>query len=78
VSRLPDRRREELNTLSQETFLLVAGVIFLLVSIMHVLRLAFKWHVTLDGWTLPKWVSWIAIFISGFLAYAGLRLSGRH
>ena len=64
--------------MSQETFLLVAGVIFLLVSILHVLRLAFKWHVTLGRWTLPIWVSWVALFISGYLAYAGLRLSGRH
>jgi hypothetical protein len=61
--------------MSQKRFSLVAGLIFLLVAVMHALRLARGWHVTFASWTVPMWVSWAALVIAGFLAYQGLRLS---
>jgi hypothetical protein len=61
--------------MNRKTFSLVAGLIFLLVAVMHVLRLALGWHVVLAGWTIPMWISWVALLIAGFLAYEGLRLS---
>jgi hypothetical protein len=63
--------------MNQKTFSLVAGLIFLLVAVMHVLRLALGWHVVLAGWTVPMWISWVALLIAGFLAYEGMRLSRR-
>jgi hypothetical protein len=41
--------------MSQRTFSLVPSLIFLLIAVMHVLRLAFKWEVVLDGWS-PRFV----------------------
>jgi hypothetical protein len=61
--------------MNQKTFSLIAGLIFFFVAAMHVLRLAFGWHMVLAGWTIPMWVSWIALLIAGFLAYEGVRLS---
>jgi hypothetical protein len=63
--------------MSQRTFSLVAGLIFLVVALMHLLRLALGWHVALAGWTLPMWVSWVGFLIAGYLAYTGLSLSRR-
>jgi hypothetical protein len=63
--------------MNQKVFSLVAGLIFLVVALAHALRLVFGWHVMLQGWSVPVWVSWIAFLISGFLAYEGLRLSRR-
>lgn len=63
--------------MSQRTFSLVAGLIFLVVALMHLLRLALGWHVVLGGWTLPMWVSWVGFLIAGYLAYTGLRLASR-
>jgi len=63
--------------MNQKLFSLVAGLIFLVVAVLHTLRLVFSWHVTLVGWTVPIWVSWIALLVSGFLAYEGLGLSRR-
>ena len=37
----------------QKTFSLVVGLIFLLIAVMHVLRLALKWEVVLNGWLVP-------------------------
>jgi hypothetical protein len=64
--------------MSQKTFSLAAGLIFLLIAIMHVLRLAFKWEVVLNGWPAPMWVSAAAIVIAAYLAFEGLKLGRRN
>jgi len=63
--------------MSQKTFSLAAGLIFLLIAVMHVLRLVLRWEVVLNGWIVPLWVSAVAIVIAAYLAFAGLRLSRR-
>jgi hypothetical protein len=63
--------------MSQKTFTLAAGMIFLVVALMHLLRVALGWQVALGGWTVPMWVSWVALLIAGYLAYEGLSLSRR-
>jgi len=54
--------------MSQKTFSRVAGLIFLLIAVMHALRLAFRWEVVLNGWSVPMWVSAVAIVIAAYLA----------
>ncbi len=61
--------------MSQNTFSLVAGVIFLVMAIMHVLRLVLKWEAVINGRTVPMWVNWVGVPITGYLAYEGFRLS---
>ncbi len=39
----------------------VAGVIFLLVGIMHLLRLVFKVSVIVAGFTVPLWFSVLGV-----------------
>ena len=63
--------------MSQKTFSLVAGVIFLVIALMHVLRLVLKWEAVVNGRTMPMWASWAAIVVAGYLAYEGFRLSRR-
>ena len=63
--------------MSQRTFSLVAGLIILVMAAAHVLRLVMDWHVVFADWTIPMWVSWIAIPVAGFLAYEGSILSRR-
>ena len=63
--------------MSQKTFSLVAGVFFLLVALGHVLRIAFGASVVVEGFSIPMWASWIAFFVTGFLAYEGFRLGRR-
>ena len=61
----------------QKTFSLVAGLIFLLIAVMHGLRLAFKWQAVLNGWSVPMWVSAVAIVITAYLAFESLKLARR-
>jgi uncharacterized protein YacL len=61
--------------MSQKTFSLVAGVLFLLIALAHVLRIAFGASVVIQNTSIPMWASMVAVVITGFLAYEGLRLA---
>ncbi len=63
--------------MSQKIFSLVAGLIFFLIAVMHGLRLALTWEVVLNGWSVPMWVSVVAIVIAACLAFEGLKPSRR-
>ena len=63
--------------MSQRTFSLVVGLIFLVIAVIHVLRLAFKWEAVLNGWAVPMWVSALTLLIAAYLAFEGLKLSRR-
>ena len=36
-----------------------------------------EWTVIIGDWSIPMWVSWIALVVAGGLALLGLRLSER-
>lgn len=61
--------------MSQKTFSLTAGVLFMLIALGHALRLAFgRWDITVAGQPIPSWPSGVALVITGYLAYEGFRL----
>src|SRR6516164_3949885 len=60
-----------------KTFSLVAGVIFAVVALFHLVRIFLEWTVTIGDWSIPMWASWIALVVAGGLALLGLRLSER-
>jgi hypothetical protein len=47
----------------------LAIAIFILIAVMHLMRLVFGWEVTLNGLVIPMWVSVMALLIAGALAY---------
>ena len=63
--------------MTHKAFSLVAGVIFSVIALMHILRIALGWHLSFAGWVVPMWVSWAGALVAGYLAYQGLRLSRR-
>ena len=63
--------------MSRKTFSLVVGLIFLLIAVMHGLRLALRWEAVVNGWSGPMWVSAVALIIAAYLAFDGLKLGRR-
>jgi hypothetical protein len=53
----------------------LAGIIFLLVSLAHLLRAVMNWPVVVANWSVPMWLSWIAFLIAGALGFLGLMLA---
>jgi len=60
-----------------KTFSLVAGLIFALVALLHLVRIFEEWPVIIGDWSVPKSVSWVALIVAGGLALLGLRLSAK-
>ena len=55
----------------------IAGFIFLLVSMLHLLRIITGIPILIDGWLLPVWINWIGFLATGFLFAWLWRLSYR-
>ena len=56
--------------MKQRTFNLAAGTVFLLVAVLHALRLFRGWDVVFAGRHVPMWASWAGLALAGFLAYS--------
>ena len=63
--------------MDQKIFTIVAGAIFALVALVHVLRILMGWPAVIGDWTVPMWVSWIGLVVTGGLSYFGLSLGMR-
>lgn len=61
--------------MSRKKYCLVTAIIFAVIALLHLARLGFGWTAVLGGWSVPMWLSWLALAISAFLAWTGFRLS---
>jgi hypothetical protein len=61
--------------MSKSTYFLVSGLIFLVVAVVHGLRMFFKWEVIIGGWQAPLWASAAGFVVAAYLAFEGFRLS---
>jgi hypothetical protein len=58
-------------------YLTMAGAIFVLVALAHLVRAVMDWPIVIAGWIVPIWLSWLAFVIAGALGYLGLSLAKR-
>ena len=57
--------------MDQKQFSTVAGTIFAVVALAHLLRIAMGWMVMIGDWMVPMWLSWIAVVGAAALSYFG-------
>jgi len=57
--------------------MITTAIFFLIVAFLHLLRLIIGWEITMEGWPIPRWLNFIALLVTGYLAYEGFRLSRR-
>ncbi|MCR4279475.1 MAG: hypothetical protein NUV78_01920 [Candidatus Zambryskibacteria bacterium] len=58
--------------MNPKSFLTTAGTIFLIVAVMHFLRVINSWEANIGTWAVPMWLSWVVFLLLGYLAYQGL------
>ena len=61
--------------MDQRAYNIVTAALFLIIAALHLLRIIFGWPAQIGGLTFPLWASWLALVITGGLAYSGFRLS---
>jgi hypothetical protein len=57
--------------LSRKIYMMVTATLFLVVAIMHLLRIIFGWQVEIGSLSIPFWVSWLGALVTGALGYFG-------
>ena len=58
-------------------YIRTTGVVFAVVALAHVVRLALDWPAQVAGWVVPIWISWVAILVAGALCVWAFRAVGR-
>jgi len=53
--------------MSNNISLIIAGTIFIIVAILHLVRLIVKLHITVGRWEVPMFVSMIGLILAGVL-----------
>jgi hypothetical protein len=60
---------------SERTLLKVVGLIFLVVAVVHLLRLALGWNILLGDAEVPMWLSWFGFLIPAYLSYSSFHFA---
>jgi hypothetical protein len=50
-----------ISIMGPKAFFKTAGVIFLIIALLHAVRIFYGWEVVLGGLKVPTWVSWIGL-----------------
>jgi hypothetical protein len=61
--------------MKSKTYFMVAGWVFLLLALGHLLRAINGWEVSVGDMRPPMWISWVAVLVGGYLGYWGIKLS---
>ena len=60
--------------MNQKSFSTVTLIVFLLIALLHALRLIYGWNAVIAGWEVPMWLSGLSVIVSGYLAYSAFKL----
>ena len=61
--------------MSNQQYLVISGVLFVLVSLAHLLRIVLGVPVHVDATAVPMAVSWVGFIVPGALAWWAYRLN---
>jgi hypothetical protein len=61
--------------MKRKTFSVLAGTIFTLVALFHLIRILEDWPIIIGDWSIPISLSWVGLVIAGGLAVLGFRLA---
>ncbi len=64
-------------SMSHKTYSWLTGILFIIISAVHLLRSILGWDVLINGWNVPIGVSVVVFLITAFLAYSAFNLDSR-
>ncbi|MBI2176349.1 hypothetical protein HYU40_03295 [Candidatus Woesearchaeota archaeon] len=59
--------------MDKKTFSTIAGVVFAVIAVLHLLRAILGWQAVIGSFEVPMWLSWVAAVVAAYLAYSALR-----
>ena len=64
-----------MKVMNRKTFSLVTGAIFSVIAVLHLLRAVLGWNAVIGSFTIPMWLSWVALVVTVYLAYTAFKLA---
>jgi hypothetical protein len=61
--------------MNRKTFSMLAGAIFTLVALFHLIRIFKGWPIIIGDWSVPISLSWVGLAVAGGLAVLAFRLA---
>ena len=61
--------------MKKNNFVSVASVIFLIIGVLHGLRLFYGWVAQIGSFVVSMWLSWAAVLLAFYLSFQGFRLA---
>ncbi|MDO8622102.1 MAG: hypothetical protein Q7R80_02630 [bacterium] len=58
--------------MNDRTYARFTGAIFLIIAVLHLARIVYRWGAVIGGWAVPMWLSWAALVVAAYLAWWGL------
>lgn len=56
-----------------KTTLGINVAVFSIIGVLHLLRLILQWPAQIAGWTVPVWLSGVAVIATGALVYCNAK-----
>lgn len=63
--------------MNQKTYFAVTTLIFLIIALLHLMRIFTGVEASIGGWIIPQWMSWAAFVFFSFLAYSSFSQNKR-
>jgi hypothetical protein len=63
--------------MKERMYLVFAGAIFTVVTLAHLSRVLFTGDLSIWGWDVPIFLSWIGVAVAGYLAYTSFYFAGK-
>ena len=61
--------------MTKEKFIFIVSCIFLIIGIVHIVRLLVGWEVHILDYEVPMWIYWLQAFFALYLSFLGFRLA---
>lgn len=62
---------------NEHKLLMFVGTVFLIVSLLHLVRIAFGWEFIIAGVGIPEWISWLGVMFAAYLSYSSFHFALR-
>jgi hypothetical protein len=59
--------------MDKKTYFTVTSLVFLIIAVVHALRVLNGWGAMIGGWPVPMAVSYAAVALGAYLAWTGYR-----
>ena len=57
--------------MNSKSYFLLTAILFSIICLLQLSRIAFGWEAVIGGWSVPMWISWLAVVVTAVLAFFG-------